>query len=161
AFALCLALVPTWTLQAGADPEDEEVTAPQPETVSQAQLEQQLRRTSGQTSYITAQRSWRGNFGARALSAAAAPEAAVTAPKGGTEKRDVLESDVFAIDPETKVLYLLNGQRGLQAVSAQNELLGRAAASGNHPENMYFVKSKGKKRLVVLEHDYQRRYEDQ
>lgn len=159
ALAGWLAAAPVSTPLALAGPEDP--AEAKPETVTATQRNSQLRRSTGQTAFISA----RQNYAARAMLASARgselESAVASGAPAGTDKRDVVESDVFAVDPETGTLFLLNSQRGLQAVSRDNELLGRAAATGNNPDSMYPVFANGKKRLVVLEQDWMRRFDDQ
>ncbi|MES2965377.1 MAG: hypothetical protein V4760_15950, partial [Bdellovibrionota bacterium] len=75
----------------------------------------------------------------------------------GGQQRAEQESDVFKVGaPGSKLLYLMNNYRGLQVVSfakgvTQPELLGRAAATGNTPDEMY---SLPKERILTIEHVY-------
>lgn len=79
--------------------------------------------------------------------------------KDGPEqgKREEQESDIFKVGaPGSKLVYLMNNYRGLQVVSfakgvMQPELIGRAAATGNTPDEMY---SLPKNRLLTIEHIY-------
>jgi hypothetical protein len=161
ALGLVAALVYSPPVFAGPDDDETENAATEPvaERVTRSQRDQQLRRSSGQTRFLSASENFMAQRGA--LEATAMSASAGGSLQSGTAQREVVEADVFTVDEETKTLILLNGQRGLQTVSASNELLGRAAASGNAPNDMYRVFRGDSKRVVVLEQDYQRRYDEQ
>ncbi len=108
----------------------------------------QLARYVGQTSFLNPVSY--GYEGMADLAKAAAPAA------GG--ERTEQESDVFKVGkPGSKLLYLLNQERGLQVVSFEKgaelpELLGRVAPTGHRPSEMYYVASQD--RLIALESRY-------
>jgi hypothetical protein len=108
-------------------------------------IEAQLKRFKGQTEFLSPDESNWGGIFARAASA-----------EGGS--RSIQESDIFKIGNEgSKLLYLLNNYRGLQVVSYADgpdapKLVGRAAATGNYPDDMYFDSQS--KRILVLENVY-------
>ncbi len=131
------------------------------ETLSQTQITQELQRNREQTSFLSAE-PHSPNIMKYAMGGAGGLEAApamALADAGGTEKRDIVFSDVFGFDGEGKLM-LLNNYRGLQTVDALKlELLGRSAASGNQPQDMYIDKQRH--RAIVIERDYQLRFDAQ
>lgn len=97
-----------------------------------------------------------------AIAAAAGLESAPSATRSGgaVEQREIQDSDVFKIGPQgSKLLYVLNNYRGLQAIRFSEkdgkliaDLVGREEATGNYPADMYYVPST--KKLLVLERIY-------
>jgi hypothetical protein len=120
-------------------------------------LTKELDRYRGQTAFANPFQQRIMAMAASARSGGGALESAKSADGGGA-RRDVQESDVFQVGaPGSKMLYLLNNYRGLQAVSFaagadKPKLAGRVAATGNYPDNMYFDAKHS--RLLVLERNW-------
>ncbi len=129
--------------------QDSSVFNPPPKLGQESSIETQLSRYEGQTSFLNPVNSYYyGDFpsyqnGERSKSGV---------PSG---QRAIQESDIFKIGKEgSKTLFLLNNYRGLQIVSYENgpqapKILGRVAATGNWPENMYYFPSTDM--ILVLE----------
>lgn len=113
-------------------------------------LEAQLKRYKGQTKFL--------NPYTRYGDGKVSPSAASRADSAGSG-RAIQESDIFKLGkPGSKLLFLLNNYRGLQVVSFadgadQPKLLGRAPATGNWPDAMYYDAARD--RLLVLENVYE------
>lgn len=124
---------------------------PKPERTSNTDLVQMAKRYRGQSDFSNVEYSTVN----RALASAASAERA----DAGSEQREIQESDVFKIgSKDSKLLYLLNSNRGLQVVSFRDgvkapKILGRVAPTGNYSESMYYLEDQG--RIVVLENNYQ------
>lgn len=136
------------TLDKGSELKGEAAFDPTPSAAEQETIDGQLKRYKGQTRFLTPySRYYRGIYD----EAGGLPQAAAA----GSAQREVQEADVFKIGAkDSKLLYLLNNHRGLQVVSYENgpdepKLLGRVAATGNYPDQMYFDEEH--RRLVVLE----------
>jgi hypothetical protein len=133
--------------------------APQIEKLTFEAAKKQLLRKSGQTQFLDLHYAPgpgdNAQF-ARSASAGGVPEAAAMGEKSATDQRAIVESDVFAIDPSTKNLYLLTDDRGLIVLNEKDEITGRVAASGNRPDMMYLFADK--KKLVVIEQDWEQAY---
>ena len=118
-----------------------------PKPDSTTSIEAQLKRFKGQTEFLSPGESHWGGLFTRAASA-----------EGAADSRSIQESDIFKIGTEgSKLLYLLNNYRGLQVVSYADgpdspKLVGRAPATGNYPDDMYFDSLN--KRILVLENVY-------
>lgn len=95
---------------------------------------------------------WEGGVLARS----ATKEMAEGAP--GAPDRQIQESDVFKIGKAgSKLLYLLNNSRGVQAVSFEKgaekpELLGRVSPTGNYTDDMYYDAARDQ--ILVLENNW-------
>jgi hypothetical protein len=118
-----------------------------------------IERARGQSDFANVENN---NYGRRRFSARAAGGGLESVALASTadsnvsaERRDEKEADVFAIGPQgSRILYLLNDSRGLQAVRYSEDgktasIVGRVQATGNNPENMYIHNG----RLLVLERD--------
>lgn len=122
-------------------------TALDPRPSDLSTIEAQLKRFEGQTKFL--------NIYSRSFGPVVADASRDTKKEGAA--RDVQESDLFKVGkPGSKILYLLNQYRGLQVVSYEDgierpKLVGRAEASGNFPNDMYFDAANS--RIIVLE-DY-------
>ncbi|MBI4925045.1 MAG: beta-propeller domain-containing protein [Bdellovibrio sp.] len=107
-------------------------------------IESQLMRFPGQTMFL--------NYDAPRFRYARDLERNVAT---GGKQRAQQESDIFKVGKSgTKLLFLLNNYRGLQVVSfaagsESPKLLGRVAATGNWPSDMYYDEAND--RLIVLE----------
>jgi hypothetical protein len=128
----------------------------QPEPADKESNEGQLKRYRGQTKFLNATQSFANTRGGVALAGARSNKSA--ADSMNDPRRAQQESDVFKVGkPGSKLLYLLNDVRGLQVVSyaagvTAPKLLGRAAATGNYSDQMYYDAARD--RLVVLERMY-------
>ncbi len=120
----------------------------QPDPGNHDSLESQLKRFKGQTKFLNYQGM---------ISKGASMGRQMEAGSQGAQRAQQ-ESDVFKVGkPGSKELFLLNNYRGLQAVSFARgienpSLIGRAAPTGNYPDDMYFDAARD--RLVVLERLY-------
>lgn len=122
-----------------ADPLD---TAAPP--ISREEINRQLKREVGQTEFLSVAPSWEFGGGLR-RNKAVMRESALEA--GGAGERSVERSDVYAVDEEKGILYLLNAERGLQSVGFRGVgaeavkfgayLMGRSNAIGVTPTQMY------------------------
>lgn len=115
----------------------------------------QLKRFRGQTSFLVPGYASLGGRGGPMAASAESATAKSGAPQGGRSEQ---ESDIFKIGKQgSKMLYLLNNNRGLQTISFAGgadkpELLGRVKATGNYPDDMYYDQKND--RMLVLERLY-------
>lgn len=124
--------------------------APAPKSGEESSLAHRLNRYSGQKDFLTL------GFDSMGWVEAATVSDRSASPDGGGRAEQ--ESDVFKVGlPGSKMLYLLNSNRGLQVVSfekgvKQPQLIGRVNPTGNYSETMYSDLDRG--RLMVLENHY-------
>jgi len=128
---------------------------PTVEKLTFEQAKKQLLRKSGQTEFLDLQYAPNALADAPGGARGASAKAESASADGG-DRRNIVESDVFAVDPATKNLYLLTDDRGLIVLDKNDDITGRVAASGNRPDMMYLFSDK--KTLVVLEQDWEQAF---
>jgi hypothetical protein len=145
---LAVALTASCTRPAGQDLLDHSV--PNPVPTNPADLESQLTRYIGQTEFA--------NIGYNYRNSLEGGSPADNRSMAAGAQRAVQESDIFKVgNPGSKLLFVLNNYRGLQVISFVDgadrpKLIGRVAATGNYPDDMYYDAANS--RLIVLEREW-------